>query len=336
MNFTCLEDISWLKEIVEPDNHDYYWYDQQYMEDFFSSPSVETMIFCIFLWLNTLLLIITVPNMDKVCSWLEEQHESLKDMYKASAGVLAFFNLAALSVDLTIMTLFYQYLIYHAKSDFITYLTMKLLLVILIIIVDLLVTCRSTLKHNQKKFHGIMHALALCQIVWFVHRLATDVIISVITFIIAPAQTLGTLTLLLSTVACAILFVSSLLKKRHNCCSLSVLCTILTAICTSGLIATVIILFIGLVDNGLQSARMGGFILSLIPPTTIFVIGLCVNREIMFNFYRNVLASSSNTPSSTNMNDTRASGNINSQANETTPLIQGFVSIDMEGNEEEQ
>ena len=260
-------------------------------------------------------------------------------MYKASASVLAFINLAALGGDLT--TIMFSYYGYHFdKSDFITYLTIKLLLVVLIIIVDLLVTCLSTLKRSRKKFHGIMHALALCQIVWFMHRLATDAIISAIVFVIAPAQTLGTVTLLLSTVVCAIFFVSSLLKKRCRCCSteiLSIFCTIFIAICTIGLTVIITVLFIGLVDNGLQSAGIGGFILSLVPSTAIFVIGLCVNREIIVNFYSNVLASGRATGSADrNINHaadvTPPNGNIKSQVNETTPLIQNIL---VDDNEEE-
>ena len=323
MNSTCLEDISWLKEMVEPDNPNY---DMNFHPD-----SVAALIFCTYFWLNILLLLFTVLNMDKVCCWLKEQRESLKDMYKASASVLAFINVAALGGDLTIMLSSYPF-------DKGTYLTIKLLLVVLIIIIDLLVTCLSTLKHSQKTFHGIMHALALCQIVWFVHRLATYAIISAIVFVIAPAQTLSTVTLLLSTVVCAIFFVSSLFKKRCRCCSteiLSIFCTIFIAICTIGLIITITVLFIGLVDNGLQSAGIGGFILSLVPSTTVFVIGLCVNREIIANFYRNVIVSGRATGSADrNINRaadvTPPNGNVKSQVNETTPLIQNILVDDDE------
>ena len=41
----------------------------------------------------------------------------------------------------------------------------------------------------------------------------------------------------------------------------------------------IIILFIALVDNGLQSSGMGGFILSIIPPIIAGIIGLYLKRE---------------------------------------------------------
>ena len=189
-----------------------------------------------------------------------------------------------------------------------------------------------------------MHALALCQIIWFVHRLATDAILSVIAFIIAPAQTLGLITLLFFIVVCAILFVSSLFQKFQACCTCSsctcerstlptIFCLFLVATCTVGLIFTITFLFISLVDNSLQSAGMGGFVLSLTPPTAVC---LCVNRKIAVNLNRRVLTSNSTT-GSPNMNeaDTPANGNVNNQADEITPLIQRSVAINMEDSEEE-
>lgn len=343
MNFTNLEDISWLTEIVKQDSPNSYYYDVHIIYDrnsvTFPSSSVAALIFFTSVWLNILILILTVLNLEKVYVWIsvEESHSNLKDLYKASAGVLTFINLAAVGGDLSAVAMFYlSFKLYYdndATYVYSVYLTLKLFLVALIMITDLVVSCLSTCKHNKRRLHQILHALALCQIIWFVHRLAADAIISVIIFIIAPAQTLGTVTLLLSTVVCAILFVSSLLKKGCRRCSKEVFCTLLVAICTTGLIVTVTILFIALVDHGLQSAGMGGFILSLVPSTAIFVIGLCVNREIAVNFYHNVFASSS-ASGSTNEKvnhaaDARPANVTVKNATETTALIQ------VDDNEEE-
>ena len=339
VNFKSLEDISWLKEIIDDVNSP----TQYYAFDYLSSSIVAALILCTFLWINVLILILTVLNIEKIYNWIEESRTSLKDLYKASASVLTFINLATFGGDLTAIFSDSQFSAESDDStyekvindDFITYLTIKLLLVFLIIVVDLLVTCRNTLKRNQKRLYGVIHAVALCQIIWFMHRLATDAIISVIVFVIAPAQTLGAVTLLLSTIVCAILFVSSMLKKRCRCCSKEILplfCTLLIAICTIGLIVTVTLLFIALVSHGLHSAGIGGFVLSLVPPTTIFVIGLCVNRKIVANFYHNVFASNSATGSAQNAEVSRPADAptnvaINSQFNETTPLIQN-VQVD--------
>ena len=229
--------------------------------------------------------------------------------------MLTFINLAAFGGDLTIVSFFW-----HFMNS--VYFYIKLLLVVMIIILELLVSRQSMLKfHNDDWLLGIIHALSLCQIIWFGHRVATDTIISVIAFIIAPAQTLGTITLFLSTVACTILFVSSLLKQRSQCCSIAGFCTFLIGISTIGLIVTVTLLFIALVDHGLQSAGIGGFILSIVPPMTIFVIGLCVNREIIhhkFNIFANEEVSRAADDAPTNETITESQR----QVNETTPLVQ--------------
>ena len=103
------------------------------------------------------------------------------------------------------------------------------------------------------------------------------------------------------------------------------------------LIVIVTILFIALVSHGLKSAGVGGFILSLIPPMAIFVIGFCVNwHKIAANFYHNVLAYSSTSAAGPTHDSNHTSGNINNQADETTPLIQRYVAIDMEDDEENQ
>jgi hypothetical protein len=178
------------------------------------------------------------------------------------------------------------------------------------------------------------------------HRLATDTIIFVIAFTIAPAQTLGIVTLVLSTIVCVVLFVSLLVKKCQAGCTCrnctcnkntipTICCTILIAICTVGLIITVTLLFISLVDNGLQSAGVGGFILSLIPPVVVFVIGLGINREFATNFYHNVLTNTGTVIRSATLSeeDGPADENVNIQTNKYTQLVQTSVAIEMEGHE---
>ena len=94
-----------------------------------------------------------------------------------------------------------------------------------------------------------------------------------------------------------------------------------------------LLLFKSLVDNGLQSAGIGGFILSLIPPTVIFVVVLCVDFNTAVEFCHKVLTSGSATGSAkANETDSPTDGTVNVQADETTPLNQRF---DMEDNEDE-
>ena len=334
-----LEDISWIKDVTNSD-----LIQPQYSVRFRPS-TVAGLIFCAYIFLNILILIFTVLNLGKVYEWIKQpQHNHLKDLYKASAIVLTFVNFAASVTDV----IYISTLLYDNYNSFLIYFLLKLILVLLIFIIDISVSCFNSITCKYGcECSKAMHALALCQIIWFVHRLATDAIISIIEFVIAPAQTLGMVTLLLSTVICAILFVSALLKKCQagcNCKSCSCTesgtffistrcCTFLIAICIVGLIITVTLLFIALVNNGLQSAGIGGFILSLIPPTAVFVIGLCVSREKAVKIYRNVLPSHSTTDSA-DAKEADTPTDINIQTNKYTKLVQTSVAIDMEGHEE--
>jgi hypothetical protein len=293
------------------------------------SPFTANLIFSTYLFLNILILVFTILFFGKVFYWIEQpQHTKLKELLKASAIVLTFINLGTFIIDVII----------HTSYDYDIYLKLKTVLVLLIFIFDVILSCFNTCKHRPG-FSSAVYALALCQITWFLHRLATDIIICVIAFIVAPAQTLGMVTLLLSTIVCAVFFVSLMLKKCQAGCNCrncicnrntfpTICCTLLIAICTIGLIFTVTLLFISLVDNGLQSAGVGGFILSLVPPTAIFVIGLGINREFATNFYHNVLTSTGTMTRSATLSeeDAPADEDVNIQTSV-------HVAIDMEGHE---
>ena len=363
-----LEDISWIKDVSDsecfstvtmmPSSTDH---------NLFPSLVTAKLIFCTSIFFNILILIFTVLYLDKVFTWIEQpQHKHLKDLYKASAIVFIFINLSTFLSDvlwhiddsITLLDIYSHYVV-HTDQDSIsltsfhygTYLIMKVLFVFLVFTVDITVSCFSTCKHSHAytRCSKVMHALALCQILWLVHRLATDTVLFIIAFVVAPAQALGMVTLLLSTVVCTVLFVSSLIKKCQGCrctkyylCNKNalsiILCTFLIATCTVGLIFTVTLLFIALVDNGLQSAGIGGFILSLVPPTAIFVIGLCINREFAVNFYHNVLTSSSTARPVTVREleeSTPTNEDVIIQPDEYTQLVQtsDSVAIDMEAHE---
>ena len=76
------------------------------------------------------------------------------------------------------------------------------------------------------------------------------------------------------------------------------------------------LLFITLVDNGLQSAGMGGFILSIIPPIIALIIGVYINRQTLDGFYKWFRSTNSELDSTTTDNEqvdatAGARGNIN-------------------------
>ena len=143
----------------------------------------------------------------------------------------------------------------------------------------------------NKKRYRIAHAFAFCQIIWFMHRLVTDAIISIIFFIIAPAQTLGVVTLLLFVVASAIAFVAIIMHKglKKKACSFN-FCVALNGIMICGLLFVITLLYIVFVDNGFKSAGMGGLILSLVPPFLAFIIGFIAKKKC--NIFRSITSAS--------------------------------------------
>ena len=157
--------------------------------------------------------------------------------------------------------------------------------------------------HPQKGNCALL-SFGFCQVLWFAHRLLIDMIMSVIFFIIAPAQTIGIITLLLFTILCAIVFINQLFsikcqRDRKTLSSLMCISVLLTGIVTVALVLMITLLFITLVDNGLQSSGMGGFILSIIPPIIALIIGLYINRDTLDNLWHRSTQSSKSKTNST-------------------------------------
>ena len=141
-------------------------------------------------------------------------------------------------------------------------------------------------KGNCKIF---LQSTGLCQFLWYAHRLLIEITMSIIFFIIAPAQTVGMITLLFFTILCAIIFIAQFFDKKCHCdrkTLSSLICISITGTVTVTLVLMITLLFITLVDNGLQSSGMGGFILSIIPPLVALMIGVYVNRETLDSFFK--------------------------------------------------
>ena len=213
----------------------------------------------------------------------QQQQSKLLHVFDASATVLTFVNVATVASDVFLMES-YCYVpahIYH-RSMYRLFYALKIALVSVILILEIPVVCYAVYKHHEvgKKWHKIFHAFALCQLVWFVHRFVNGVIISVLYFIITPAQTVGVVSLILSIIASAIAFAYIMFSRG---CSNKNTCTFMlgaawNGLITCGLLFVITLLYITFVDNGLESVGMGGFILSLAPTVVGFLIGLIIKR----------------------------------------------------------
>ena len=246
-------------------------------------PELATLyFFCIFILSNLLFLSSVILYFREMFLWLQQQRQLTKSVYKASAIVLTCVNIIMLISDiyLHINVEYYFYSTSDFPGSFWLYIMVPIVLIIMIIETPLV--CYYTHGVNNVCYR-IAHAFALCQIIWFGHRLVTDAIISIVIFVIVPAQTLGVVTLLLSVIAAAIAFVAIILDRGFTGCNkkycMFLFCASCNGIMICGLLFVVTLLFIVFVDNGLRSAGIGGLILSLVPAFAGAVFGLFVQQK---------------------------------------------------------
>ena len=222
--------------------------------------------------------------------WLDRQGKQTKTLYKASAIVLTCVNIILLTSDIAFIIS--DSIHYDSVVGIVIFfiLPAKGALAIFILTLEMPVVCSNTCGLNQnngmimnKKRYRIAHAFGLCQIIWFMHRLVNDAIISTIFFIIAPAQTLSVVTLLL--------FVIAIYKDFKTITKSFLVCVAFNGIIACGLLFVITLLFIIFVDNGLKSAGMGGLILSLVPPLAVFMIGFIANQK--YNNFRSTNSTTS-------------------------------------------
>ena len=285
------------------------------------------LVLCTFYFLNLLVLTSTLINFRKVFLWLQRQGKQIKTLYKASAIVLTCVNIIALITDLYIIVSEGKALTDELYATIIILLPAKVPLVLFILILETPVVCFNTSILNQAnqmntRCQRFAHAFAFCQIIWFVHRLVNDAIISVMYFVLAPAQTLGVITLLLSTIGSAIAFTAIPIYNFKGCnrktCT-SMICVILNGLMICGFFFVITILYVVLVDNGLKAAGMGGLILSLVPPVTVFIIGLIINQKYLKSTAASVTARSE--PGEPNQTTAIQVDDDDEEENANTPLL---------------
>lgn len=300
---------------------------------FTSMLSTSMLLMCAFILVNLLVMIVALLFFDDTFLWLQSG-DKLRALYVASGVVLAIINVVTFIWEIKLL---HQFISDPTISDLtisMYYVAVKLPLMVLVFTIEIITVSYNTYKHQPMRcLRWLAHSLACCHILWFIHRLATDVIMSIMSFILAPAQTLGILTLILSTVACAIIFVAYMVHKGisgggcNRRTSLPVLSAILIGITTCGLVFIFTLLFIALVDNGLKSTGIGGFILSLLPPSIIFIAGLCVEWIYVPKFSHHVVKFSESRRESSTRRDRRA------RSSERSHLCLSGVSIQIDKDE---
>ena len=269
------------------------YYSKSEVSETLSTDVALNLVLGIVLLTNILLFILTLRYFHHAFSWLS-QKESIKKIYRSSAIVLIFFNLLAFYSSISSLTVFLLIEVGSMHTTVRAGWVCNLLATVLMPMLELLwITfkiCRRYNPHDQLgKYKAFLHSIGFCQIIWFAHRLLIDAIISVILFVIAPAQTIGIVTLLLFTISSVIIFIAQLFNIKCHCnwnTLSSLICISIIGTISVVLVVMITLLFITLVDNGLRSAGMGGFILSIIPPIIALIIGVYINRQTLDSFYK--------------------------------------------------
>ena len=288
--------------------------------------STSILLMCAFILANLLIMIVALLCFDDVFLWLQSG-DKLRSLYVASGIVLATVNLGTFICEIVLLN---QFIAHPTISMY--YVAVKLPLMVLAFTVEIVTISYNTYKHQPMKcLRWFAHSFACAHILWFVHRLVTDAIISITSFIIAPAQTLGILTLILSTVACMIIFVAYVVHKGcggrcNRRSSLPLLSAVIIGITTCGLVFIFTLLFIAFVDNGLKSTGIGGFILSLIPPLIIFIAGLFVEWNYVPHFSYHIDKFSDNSKE-------KSAKDKQIRSNDRTHLCLSDVSIQIDEDE---
>jgi hypothetical protein len=276
---------------------EFYMYDEP-------SLSALNLILGIVVLANTLLFILSLGYFHHAFNCLFKKEWVKKSFYRSSVIVLLILNCFTTYNDLYGVAAPLKMTIIAASLVF------KLLALVLMPMLELLwiifkmCRCYSPQLGKCKTF---LHSVGFCQIIWFAHRLIIDIIISVILFIIAPAQTIGIITLLLFTILSAIIFIAQLFNIKCHCnwnCLSSLICITIIGTISVTLVVMITLLFITFVDNGLQSSGMGGFMLSIIPPLIALTIGVYVNRENLDSFYKWFKSTTSESDSTRNQTAT--------------------------------
>ena len=141
-----------------------------------------------------------------------------------------------------------------------------------------------------------IHVLAFCQVLWFLHRVGCNLLVSIFFIALAPTQTIAALLLIYFIIFCSILYVAYIIytcmtvecqRKKATSNLKKIFKLTLVSVFYMLVIAFFIfftLLYVELSENGLTSSGLGSVILSLVAPTIIFLVTLKIKHEVEFFF----------------------------------------------------
>lgn len=135
-----------------------------------------------------------------------------------------------------------------------------------------------------------IHTLAVCHILWFMHRVGYNLIVTMYFIALAPVQALVATILIYSVIFCTIIYVAynlhcfKLMRKccTRNCCSTAFrLFIVFLLYCgVIGILFCLTMIFNELITHGLNSSGLGSVILSLVALALVFIITLKLKGQV--------------------------------------------------------
>lgn len=134
-----------------------------------------------------------------------------------------------------------------------------------------------------------IHTLAVCHILWFLHRVGCNLLIATFFIALAPTQTVAAICLIYFVIFSSILYLTVTFhyfgKIQGTCKSC---CSVFCKICVlfvlymliTGFITFLTLFFNELAQHGLTSSGLGSVILSLVAPTIVFIITLRLKKHV--------------------------------------------------------
>ena len=154
---------------------------------------------------------------------------------------------------------------------------------------DFKITKHSVFCFSDPSMVRIIHTLAICHILWFIHRVGCSLLVAVFFIALAPAQTLAAISLVYFVIFWTIIYMTFNIHyiRKVKCCkksSCGLICKLFVMFVLYLLVAifliTLTLLFNELGNNGLTSSGLGSVVLSLVAPTIVFIITLKLKKHL--------------------------------------------------------
>ena len=242
--------------------------------------------------MNFIITIVSVYSIPKLLTWCVSYSKrntnrltlkDLSDLYWAIVIVCAIINIVCSVLTWT-------------KINYLDYIISVIPLSISIFLIEMLsiwfavrdfgiiLTCCS--NHYVVR---ALHTLAVCHVVWFIHRVGCSLLVAIYFIALAPAQTMAAISLIYFVIFWTVIYVAVNLHyiKEVKCCQKSSCCLICKLIVFSILyflilifLAMLTLIFNELGNNGLTSSGLGSVIISLVAPTIVFIITLTLKQQL--------------------------------------------------------